>query len=59
MKQAVVIAVLCALLLSAGAAARSDSNPTVFAAASLTDAFPKIDRSPTYSFAGSAQTLLM
>jgi molybdate transport system substrate-binding protein len=42
-----------ALLLAGGAAARSGSGLTVFAASSLTDAFPKIDGSARYSFAGS------
>lgn len=53
MRRALITLVLGSLLLTAGAAARSDSGPTVFAAASLTDAFPKLSRSPTYSFAGS------
>jgi molybdate transport system substrate-binding protein len=53
MKRAVVTVVVTALLVCGGAAARSSSQLTVFAASSLTDAFPKIDRSPTYSFAGS------
>lgn len=46
-------ALLAALVLAAGASARSSSGLTVFAASSLTDAFPKIASSPTYSFAGS------
>ena len=49
----VVWALLAALVLAAGASARSSSGLTVFAASSLTDAFPKIYRSATYSFAGS------
>ena len=53
MRRALVALVVGSLLLTTGAAARSESRLTVFAAASLTDAFPKIDRSPTYSFAGS------
>ena len=44
---------VAALVLASGAAARSGSGLTVFAASSLTDAFPKIDGSATYSFAGS------
>jgi molybdate transport system substrate-binding protein len=53
------IALVGTLLLSVaatGASARSvtqTANVTVFAAASLTDAFPKIDPSATYSFGGS------
>ena len=42
-----------ALVAVSGASARSASGPTVFAASSLSDAFPKIDGSATYSFAGS------
>jgi molybdate transport system substrate-binding protein len=53
MRRVLVILVFGSLLLTTGAAARSDSGLTVFAAASLTDAFPKIDHSATYSFAGS------
>jgi molybdate transport system substrate-binding protein len=45
--------IITALVLASGAAARSGSDLTVFAASSLTDAFPKIDGSATYSFAGS------
>ena len=44
---------LLALLVVSGAAARSTSTVTVFAASSLTDAFPRIDHAATYSFAGS------
>jgi molybdate transport system substrate-binding protein len=47
---------LMALLVTGGASARpvaQKSNLTVFAAASLTDAFRKIDRSAKYSFGGS------
>jgi molybdate transport system substrate-binding protein len=49
-------AVLCACFASGAATAgstRAHSGVTVFAAASLTDVFPAIDRSNTYSFAGS------
>jgi molybdate transport system substrate-binding protein len=48
--------VLAAALFAGGASARpvaQGSSLTVFAASSLTDAFPKIDRSARYSFAGS------
>jgi molybdate transport system substrate-binding protein len=47
-----LVAVLCAT----GAAARPNAAPsglTVFAASSLTDVFPAIDKNETYSFAGS------
>jgi molybdate transport system substrate-binding protein len=53
-KRALSVLAVAGLLVTGGAAARpSDSGPTVFAASSLTDAFPKIDGSATYSFAGS------
>jgi molybdate transport system substrate-binding protein len=48
--------VIAALVVTGGASARrgaANGTLTVFAAASLTDAFPKIDRSARYSFAGS------
>ena len=47
---AVVIAALCV-----PAAGASSSRLTVFAAASLTQVFPRIDSAPRYSFAGSDQ----
>jgi molybdate transport system substrate-binding protein len=57
----VVAAAIVALLasLGAGAGTRSDRSAsaqlTVLAASSLTDVFPRIDRSPRYSFGGSDQ----
>jgi molybdate transport system substrate-binding protein len=42
-----------AALGTGGAAARQNAQVTVYAAASLTDAFPKLDRSERYSFGGS------
>ena len=45
-----LLAVLAVLAVPAGAQAL-----TVYAAASLRDAFPKIDGAPTYSFLGSNQ----
>ena len=42
-----------AALGTGGAAARQNAQLTVYAAASLTDAFPKLDRSERYSFGGS------
>ena len=49
-----VALVLALLALCAGSAsARRQQQITVFAAASLTDAFPKLDRAQRYSFAGS------
>jgi len=53
-KRALSVLAVAGLLVTGGAAARtSGSGPTVFAASSLTDAFPKLDGSATYSFAGS------
>jgi molybdate transport system substrate-binding protein len=49
-----VIATLLTVMGLVGAAAKAaPPRITVFAAASLTDVFPKIDRLPRYSFAGS------
>ena len=66
-RRAVVLAALCAflcsLLAATGAAARTDTHSstrvtgiTVYAAASLTDVFPKVDSGPKYSF-GASSTL--
>jgi molybdate transport system substrate-binding protein len=49
---AAAVAVALAALAGA-AAARPDTQLTIYAAASLTDAFPAIDRSERYSFGGS------
>ena len=46
-------ACVLALAAAATAAARPRATITVYAAASLTDAFPQIDSTPKYSFAGS------
>jgi molybdate transport system substrate-binding protein len=55
-KVAAVAALAIVLLLpAAGSAAGSASRITVFAAASLTQVFPRIDKSPRYNFAGSDQ----
>jgi molybdate transport system substrate-binding protein len=53
-----VRAALAALLLAAlvavpAVSARRDSTLTVYAASSLTDAFPRISKAPRYSFGGS------
>jgi molybdate transport system substrate-binding protein len=53
-----LLALIAALLLGAsigsgGASGRSESAITVFAASSLTEVFPAIDRTAIYSFAGS------
>jgi molybdate transport system substrate-binding protein len=50
-----VAAAALALLLVSSASPAPQARVTVFAAASLTDVLPKIDRSPRYSFAGSNQ----
>jgi molybdate transport system substrate-binding protein len=55
-RRLIVLAVLVAALAVPGAIAAE--GITVFAAASLTQVFPKIDRSPRYSFAGSDQLAL-
>jgi len=65
-RRAVVLAVcafLCSLLAASGAATRTGTHSstrvtgiTVYAAASLTDVFPKIDSGPKYSF-GASSTL--
>jgi molybdate transport system substrate-binding protein len=55
MKRALLVALL-ALVLPGSV---SGAGPiTVFAAASLTEVFPKIDKTPRYSFAGSDQLAL-
>jgi molybdate transport system substrate-binding protein len=54
MTRRIRIALLLVLLALAPAAqAQTHAGLTVYAAASLTDVFPKIDASPRYSFAGS------
>src|SRR6188472_2190652 len=52
MKRLVASLVVCAALAS-GAQAAPRGQLTVYAAASLTDVFPKIDASQRYSFGGS------
>ena len=56
MKCAVVLALAVALVFPAATSA--GSRITVFAAASLTDVLPRIDKSPRYSFAGTDQLAL-
>jgi molybdate transport system substrate-binding protein len=50
---AVAASVLAAVVLAAASSATSPPRLTVFAAASLTDVFPRIDSRESYSFAGS------
>jgi len=53
------LAILFAIVaLSLPSVTGAGGNFTVFAAASLTEVFPRIDRSPRYSFAGSDQLAL-
>jgi molybdate transport system substrate-binding protein len=55
-RRALTAVLVVAALITGGASARPAAQKaklTVFAAASLADAFPKIDRSARYSFAGS------
>ena len=51
--KAAAAALLVAALVVPAASARRDSTVTVYAAASLTDAFPRISKAPRYSFGGS------
>jgi molybdate transport system substrate-binding protein len=53
-----VAAVLAAVLALAVPAAAGTARITVYAAASLTDVFPRIDSGPRYQFAGSDQLAL-
>ena len=48
-----VVVATAVLLVSMAGSALAAGPPTVFAAASLTEVFPKIDPSARYSFAGS------
>ena len=48
-----LVAVLAVVVVGAAGAQRDTTRPTVLAAASLTDAFPKIGPNARYSFAGS------
>jgi molybdate transport system substrate-binding protein len=54
MRRLFIVAMAIALSLLAGqASARAEAQITVYAAASLTDVFPKIDSSQRYQFGGS------
>jgi molybdate transport system substrate-binding protein len=52
-RRLIVVLAATVALVSAPASAAPTSQITVYAAASLTDVFPKIDGAPRYSFAGS------
>jgi molybdate transport system substrate-binding protein len=54
-KRLALVTALLGLLALPAAASIGASQITVFAAASLTEVFPKIDKTPRYSFAGSDQ----
>lgn len=49
------LALVCACALALPAGTSAGENLSVYAAASLTQAFPRIDRAPRYTFAGSDQ----
>lgn len=51
--RAALAALLVAALVVPAAFARRESTVTVYAASSLTDAFPRISKAPRYSFGGS------
>lgn len=53
-----VVALAAAAALAAPAGTTAGGGITVFAAASLTNVLPRIDRAPRYSFAGSDQLAL-
>ncbi len=53
MRRALLLAVVLVASTASAAQTAPSAQITVFAAASLTDVFPKIDPSPRYSFAGS------
>src|SRR5579859_120633 len=55
MRRLALVLALFALLAFPAAASVGASKITVYAAASLTEVFPKIDPSEKYSFAGSDQ----
>jgi molybdate transport system substrate-binding protein len=53
LRRLTLVLAVAAALVSAQASAAPTAQITVYAAASLTDVFPKIDGAPRYSFAGS------
>lgn len=58
MRRFALVLAAAAAALAAPAATSAGGRITVFAAASLTQVFPRIDRAPRYSFAGSDQLAL-
>jgi molybdate transport system substrate-binding protein len=57
-KRALAVVALVAAVLPAAGAPRATATLNVFAASSLTEVFPRIDRKPNYNFAGSNQLAL-
>jgi molybdate transport system substrate-binding protein len=55
MTRAVLAVLALALVLAPAGGATDQARLSVFAASSLTEAFPAIDRGPSYSFGGSSQ----
>src|SRR5829696_8054577 len=55
MTRAAVGVLALALVLAPAGSATDQARLSVFAASSLTEVFPAIDRGPSYSFAGSNQ----
>lgn len=53
MRRLTLVAAVCLLAVAAGASAAERTTLNVYAASSLTNVFPQIDRSERYSFAGS------
>ncbi len=58
MKRALAVVAFVAAVLPAAGAPRATATLNVFAASSLTEVFPRIDRKPNYNFAGSNQLAL-
>ena len=58
MRRLALVLAAAAAALATPAATSAGGGITVFAAASLTQVFPRIDRAPRYSFAGSDQLAL-
>jgi molybdate transport system substrate-binding protein len=58
MRRVLVVVLAVALVVVPSGGAGATARITVYAAASLTEVFPRIDRNPAYSFAGSNQLAL-
>lgn len=55
LRQFLCTAAACAALAAVGCGSEERTPPTVYAAASLRDVFPELDKAPRYNFAGSNQ----